>query len=565
MQKLSLCAGAFSALCVALLAEPAAGQDASSILRDVERGVESKPSEVSSTPIFGAGELSEPDEPSPRDSSGESFRVNGFRIEAASVPVEELLAEVQAYIGRDCTMGDLREAAARIASAYRKRNLLAYVSIPRQTLRDGVVVFKVVEARLGEVQIEAPRGVRLKPGVAQSFITSRVDDAGPVKLDKVVEGIAALRSIPGVDAHGTLRAGKVHGTTDLRLLLSEKQLVSSTFVIDNYTTEQLGGVRGLAVVSFNDFDRGGSQLTLTGQLTKRSQYAEVSITRPLLNGRIWLDGSLFFVGYKIPASAGSPNVSGGGGAANLGLRWNALARTKSPLKIASSIEYRWFDNDLANVRTSSNKLYVFSLSAQRVMRAQRGRSTVLDLSLRLGNLDLGANPGNLAFDRVTAKTQGTFARLTGSIAQGFKVSEDLALELTLKGQAASKNLNGIERLAFGGPGSIAGYSISAIDGDEGVLTSLAVSKQLSSRARISASWAGGFVVQHKQPWQGWASSPGDRNSYGFHGIGLSAKVRLPGNFHLSAEAGLPLTRQPSAPGNAKRPIRGWLQLVHFFD
>lgn len=542
-------------------ASPVVAQDAGGIFRDVQRGVDPKGSEVDQPPALGSGETASPEDPSQHVRSGESFRVTGFRIESISIPEEELLPEVQAFVGRDCTMSDLREAAARIAAAYRSRSLLAYVAIPRQTLREGIVVFRVAEARLGEVVIEAAPGLRLDRNLAESFIRSRVKERGAVRLDKVVQGISALRAIPGVEAHGTLRAGKAHGATDLSLRISEKPLFTSTVVVDNHTSPLLGSVRGLAVFGLNDFDHGGSQLLLTSQWTKRSQYAEVSLAKPAFNGRLWLDSSLSFVGYKIPSSADGPEASGGGGVVNLALRWNASAEARSTLKLISSLEYRWFNNDVDEIRISANKLYVFSLSAQRVMRSERGRSTVVDLRLRVGHLDLGAKPDNLSFDLSTARTQGGFARLTGSIAQAFAMREDLTFEIAFRGQLATKNLNGIERVAFGGPGSIAGYSISALDGDEGVLTSLALSKRLSASSQISASWAGGVVVQHKRPWKGWSAGSGDRNLYGFQGVGASAQFDLVGRLHLSAEVGVPLIRQPSSLGNGGRPVRAWLQLV----
>lgn len=546
------------------LAPPVVAQDAGQIVREVERGIDREVPQNTLLPDIFPSETGEHAADAARTvPAGERFRVESFQIESTLISPEELQAEVRSFVGRDCTITDLREAAARISAAYRKRGLLAYVSIPAQTLRDGMVRLQVIEARLGKVTVDAGPDVRLKPDVAQSFITSRVSEGDVVRLDKVASGIAALRTISGVDARGILRAGAAPGSTDVHLRLAEQRPVAFTALIDNQTTSELGGVRLLGIIALNDFDGEGKRVALTGQLTEHSRFAEITTALPLSYGKLWLDGAVSFVDYSIGSAV---EASGSGKAANIGLRWYAGQRSSAPVMLTSGFEYRRISNDLANVNVASNRLMALSFGVYSMLAGKDSRgTTAVDLRLRVGDLDLGGNSGNLDFDSTTAQTNGRFAKLTGLVAYSYPIDRNWGVRFALNGQIASKNLNGIERLAFGGPGGVAGYSIARLDGDEGALASFELSRSLSSRSRISAGWAGGRVAQHKRPWQGWSTGPTDRNAYTFQGVSASAKFAIRDNLLLTTEVGVPLVKVPSLQGRERGPVRAWVRLVNVVE
>ncbi len=93
--------------------------------------------------------------PAPADTAGPSVRVDALRVTGATLYSEAVLVAATGFVpGRAMTLGNLREAAAKISAFYNARgHFLAQAYVPAQDVSGGSVTIAVVEGRYGKVEV----------------------------------------------------------------------------------------------------------------------------------------------------------------------------------------------------------------------------------------------------------------------------------------------------------------------------------------------------------------------------------------------------------------------------
>ncbi|MDB6002978.1 MAG: fhaC2, partial [Rhizobacter sp.] len=81
---------------------------------------------------------------------GQTFPVTAVRIEGnVGIATSELQPLVDSVVGREASLGELRQAASRITALYRERGyFVARGFLPAQKIEDGIVLITVLEGRL---------------------------------------------------------------------------------------------------------------------------------------------------------------------------------------------------------------------------------------------------------------------------------------------------------------------------------------------------------------------------------------------------------------------------------
>ncbi|MDG5496928.1 ShlB/FhaC/HecB family hemolysin secretion/activation protein [Niveispirillum sp. BGYR6] len=555
---------AVAALLMSGVGVNAMGQDAGQILRDVERNIPKPPPPTPSVPNLAPAL---PDDDFLKE--GQTVRVTGFKIEASLIAEKELQAELASYVGRDCTLGDLKEAAARISRYYAKRDLLARAVLPRQTLEGGIVTIQVLEARMGRVKIDPTSKARLNPAQAEAFIHAQNPQGDAVRPGAIATGVSNLGIIPGLQAIGILDAGEQEGTTDVILKIQEPAMFSSTLVVDNNSAAEIGRLRGLAIATLTDASGYGEQASLIGQATKSSRYGQLVAGAPVLDGRFWLEGSGAALAYDIPRSVNVTQPAGNAQTAGLTVRWLALQTSGEPVNLSLGVEHKWTQDKVGGLTTASNRLAGLTFSARRVMRDQwqGGGAFVLDAALKVGNVDLSRNATNKALDRATADTQGNYAKLTLSASRRQALWQGGDLQISLSGQLASKNLNSAEQFSLGGMSGTRGYPVNAGSGDQGAMLGVELGHMLLDNLRVATFWDGGLIQQHKERWTGWEGVGSPHNTYFQHDVGASVQWLPLDNMQLKTtlakrvgpDAGRGLDLKVANERRAE--MRAWMQLV----
>jgi predicted Zn-dependent peptidase len=117
-------------------------------------------------------QVDQPPRPAAQAPPGVTFAVKRLRITGASVfPESKLLPLVKEYEGRDVSLADLEQAAARVSKFYRQNGFpVARAYVPAQEIKDGVVEIAVLEGRYGKLDLR--NSSRLSDSLARSTLSA---------------------------------------------------------------------------------------------------------------------------------------------------------------------------------------------------------------------------------------------------------------------------------------------------------------------------------------------------------------------------------------------------------
>jgi len=154
------------------------------------------------------------------------------------------------YRDKELSLSDLKRAVDELTAFYRQHGyILTLVYIPEQEIKDNTVEFRVIESRVGDIQIEKP--VYSRAGTERKKVLL---ERGQILDYKKLE--ANLRNInrrPDKDMRAVLSPGKEAETTNILLKLNEEKPPQHIFAeFDNTGTKNTSRNRwGLGYVNYN--------------------------------------------------------------------------------------------------------------------------------------------------------------------------------------------------------------------------------------------------------------------------------------------------------------------------
>ncbi len=208
-------------------------------------------------------EVSEEETPAAQP-GGKAFELKAIRITGnESIPESELQEEVSSWIGRRLTFSDLQIISSQLKEYYRdKRFIAAYVYLPPQKVANGVVEFRVIEGRLGQVRIEgnkwfSERVLRRALGLNQGDV---------IYFQDLNEGLGDLNKNPDVKARAVLKPGEQPKSTDILLKVKDKFPIHLSTEVNNLGTDNTGNTRWGVGVAHNNLLGQMDQLNTRFQL-----------------------------------------------------------------------------------------------------------------------------------------------------------------------------------------------------------------------------------------------------------------------------------------------------------
>jgi hemolysin activation/secretion protein len=552
-----------------LIASPAIAQtapDAGSILRDIQRAT--PPLSKPPAPVQPLA----PEEQAPDLKPGQTVRVNDFHIRATLFPEAVLKDLVKDYIGRDCSLSDLKEAAAKIARYYRDHDYLARAYLPKQTIQGGVVEIVVLESKLGAVSVDPSSTTRLDSDIAVGRVQAQQEPGAPMRPSALEAGIASLNSLPGVAASATLVPGQAEGQTDVRLRVEDTPLVSGLVQADNASPRSVGSWRGVGSAALNDPIGLGDQETATILRSNGSEYGRIGLAAPVGPSGLSLGINASYLDFAIDREFNSSDSRGTAATVGASASYPLWRRDGLLLDTTLTYDHKRLVNQTADLTVSINQIDVGGLGVSGSMRDDLlgGGITSFGVSASFGQLDLGAVPSNLANDRISARSQGDYAKVDAVLSRLQHVAVKTDLLLALSGQWADKNLDSSEKFSLGGPSGVRAYPVNEANGDEGWLASAELRYAVLDTLHLGPFIDAGGITQHQATWTGWQGGGSQPNSYNLYGAGLAASWQPTAWIAVKATLAHTLGDNPgSAPGGYdadgyRDKTRFWLQAVVTF-
>lgn len=440
------------------------------------------------------------------------FRVDGV-ITAFSK--EELLALVKDLVNKELSMQDLQQASDRITNHYRSNGyFLARAVLQKQDITEGIITVTVIEGVLeddpkdGGVKINSTK-LRIDEDVIRKTVRSAAPPGKALKQEGLERGILLLNDMPGLSSSANLEAGTTPGATRLVVDAKEGSLFNSYVMFDNYGNRYTGSSRVTAGVNLNDLTGRGDQLALSGNKTVDGDYDFISgvYNRPVGYSGLNLGVSYNRLEYKVGEELKDVGSKGSADNVTLSARYPLIKNRLSTLLFIASYDWKRLENFALDTKISDKRVNAFNLGFlyYGTDGFAGGGFKQLGITLTAGVLDLGNLEANLDADRATAKTNGSYGKMSFNASRLQKISETINFFISSSGQISGKNLDTSEKFILGGPTGVRAYPSSEGIGDSGIKTSAEVRWSALSNTpigdlQLTSFYDLGVIRQYDNVW-----------------------------------------------------------------
>ena len=220
---------------------------------------------------------------------GARIRVDKLRVTGATLFTEaELVSATGFTAGRDLSLPELRNAAARITRFYNDHGyVLAQAYLPAQNVVAGTVTIAMIEGRYGAIDL------RNQSGVSDAVVgrtLNGLNRGDPVAIAPLDRRLLLLSDIPGVVVHSTLSPGAEVGTSDLTVDLTRARRVYGSLEADNAGNRYTGAYRFGGSVNYANATGYGDLLSLRLLASTEGLPGRTAIGEALGRGRLHPSG-----------------------------------------------------------------------------------------------------------------------------------------------------------------------------------------------------------------------------------------------------------------------------------
>lgn len=548
-----------AALVLAGLAPLASAQtapDAGSILQQLQPALPVPP--ATSAPSL---KLEPRDEPALPQTA--PFEVKRFQIAGNTVFATESLHELVAgEEGKSLTLVQINTLAERITRYYQQRGYpLARAIIPVQTIRDGVVVIQVVEARYGQVRLNNKSAVR------DSLLQATLDglQSGAVIEDEALNrSLLLLSDVPGVGVAATLEPGAAVGSSDVTVNTTVNPATLGTVAVDNYGNRYVDRVRVSGNLNVVNPLHHGDLLSATVLSTGSGMnYGRLSYDI-LVNGQGTHVGAAYsLLRYKLGSELSALDANGTASVASLWGRHPLMRSRQANVYAQVQVDGKRLRDhvDASALRTDRHLLnWVMSINGDIRDSLLAGGISIWSLGWTSGRLFFD-DTAAAAADAAAGQTRGGFAKWNANFSRLQGISAGHALYLNLAAQWSDGNLDSAEKMTAGGPYTVRGYDVGAMSGDSGYVGTIEWRHELGNG--LSGQWQAiafldsAYIKVNQHPWSAGA------NSGSLSGAGVGLNWNGPDQWRASVSVASRVGAKPSMVAS-QSSVRAWATLSKAF-
>ena len=434
---------------------------------------------------------------------------------------DDLNAVIADALGQSLDLAGLQGLAARITRFYRDSGYpFAQVILAPQRMEDGTLTLTVVEGRYGA--IETSGDADLMEG-AQAFL-SPLEPGAVIESASLERATLILDDQPGLRAAPIIRPGQDLGTGDLVIEVNREDRFTGDVGLDNHGNRYTGYTRSRANVQVNSPFLVGDQVSLRLLGTSEKMVlGSASYSLPLGGSGLRGQGGVIRTHYSLGREFSVLDTTGTATIYNAGLSYPLLRSQLANVTLGGVWQYKALMDRVGQTGSRDRKSsHTLPLSVQFDRRDDFGGGGITFGTLTWTPGQLRLDAGLRAADALTARSHGTFHKLTLDVARLQALPAGFSFYGRFSGQMASKNLDSSEGFSLGGPQGVRAYPVGEASGDEGWLGQVEVRYDLSPFTPYAFFDAGG-VWTNAKPWQvgGQAGTDNTRSLSG-GGLGLRA-------------------------------------------
>ncbi len=406
-------------------------------------------------------------------------------------------------LGEDVYFDELLEVCSKVTNLYRSKGYLtSYATVPPQRIVDGVATIKIIESKVGDMNIEGEKWTR------------------EWYLKHIIMGKAGLREGDVFNAKNLQRAMKEINQEDYVQVQTEIERQKE----GDENTEITLNVRDRFPINFNvGYDDYGRSWTGAQRVSfLLGMHNLTGLGDKIYGGTLLSSGATgWMAGYSLPVSSygtrlsfdfNDSHVKLGGPLRGYNIKGNAQSyffKLTHPLvQTAKSDLYLYSGYDLVHANTTVNNTadpYTSSSYLLHVWRSGLYGMTDDSYGRWIGNLgiDFGMG-GHSKVDNTGSDT--SFFKLTAGATRVQRLFARSAGIIRVNGQYSPDKLFAAEQMQLGGPYTLRGYQPAELIGDYGVTGTVEyrfpipffnkIAPKLDERIRLAAFYDFGWIGEN---------------------------------------------------------------------
>ncbi|MFH0828519.1 MAG: ShlB/FhaC/HecB family hemolysin secretion/activation protein [Candidatus Omnitrophota bacterium] len=500
--------------------------------------------------------------------SGPRVLIRTIKVEGATLLSQaEIQAVISQYEGKELTFREMQKVADLITDEFRKKGYAtSRAYIPPQNVREGTLIIRVIEGKVGKVQIEGNK--YFKTQLLEKKLA--LPPAGNFDYSALQRALVYINEHPDRTARATLMPGKEAGTTDVLIKVEDKLPIHAGFEYDNYGSRYISKNRYSLFLEDNNLLGFDDKLYLKAQMTEADHLKlyQGRYSFPILEG---LDVGAYFVDSALKLGKEFKDLDARGDASIYGLFMTKSLINKSDLDLRYNLgfDYKRIKNYLSGTQSSRDSLRVLKTGFDLDVNDIWGRNVILP-EINMGFADI---LGAMEDKDPNASRAGAGAEFTKGLLSYYRL-QALPWETTLlwknSAQYTNNNLCAVEQFQIGGATSVRGYPPAEKFGDRGLYSSPELSFPIyflpqdwkvpynqeklydTSRLVIFYDWG---TVRLRNP------QAGEKKSDTLRGWGFGYRFNLRDNLSFRVELGYPLGKKTPSDARHAHP---WVEFTSKF-
>jgi hemolysin activation/secretion protein len=503
------------------------------------------------------------------------FDINRFQVEGNTLldkaRVDKLLAP---FTGKGKDFGTVQEAIEALEQAYRDRGFsMVAVTLPEQGIEHGVVVLRVIESRIGKIDIVGNHffdqtNIRNSlPGLQQGITPN---------LNTVSKTLKLANENPAKKINLQLLNTDKENVTDAHIEVKDERPWKIGLSADNTGTKDTGVMRaGILLQHANVFNR--DQLLTLQYITAPEKWG---------TGQGYKDVGIYSLGYHMPfyslgssldaigaysttdsgtvnTGVGSMGVSGKGSILGLHYNQNLTRIGDYEHKLTLALDYRAYENSvtLLGIQLGNN------VTVHPVSLTYSGTITIDKVNVGFYLTDIQNIPGNWDgrddesdFNNSRAGAPRSYNVIKYGANVSYAFPGDWQARALVNGQYTNDPLVPGEQFGIGGASSVRGFHEREIAKDQGYSGSVEIYTPDLSKLVNVTSFQSRFLVFYDRGYVSLRNpAPGDIVSTQIDSIGPGLRITDGKKFSFSADYGLVVN--PPDETTTEKTTR-WSGLLH---
>ncbi len=452
------------------------------------------------------------------------------------ISVSELEPLAEGITGREVSFSELQGVVEKITGYLRKKKgfMLGRAYLPPQDLSSKILEIGIVTGRIeGNARVEIKNPYRINASILEGIAKRAMPEGSPVNMKKMERSLLLMNDLAGLSARGFLQKGEEPGATQLMIQAEEGPLFAGSVSADNYGDRYTGQWRGGLQGEVRDPFGFADSLSLGYTGAKDMNQGRFGYSLPVPYTDLCWDLSYSALEYKIGKELEDLKVRGTAQTFATGVRYPLLRSRKASLWTQVGFEYLMLKDEANDSDTADRKLPVgnVTVSGNFFDQGFGGGLSSFNVCVKSGALDLSGLEGAEERDALGPRKDGSFIRMTYSAARLQRVTQEISLFGTLRGQFSDGNLDSSQKFILGGPTGVRAYPVGEASGDQGHAFSFETRYDLPLKFSFGVFQAVafadlGWVELNKDIWQGAVTNAEDKNDYWLYGAGLGINLTL---------------------------------------